>query len=111
VKTVPKPRTSGECPAWCTQHHTDGDVHLGSTVTVTDDAGQRAPYMAHALSVSLGRCPEDGLTVGLSIDHVGPNEVTVAAARRYAEAILEQCRQAEAALIPGPRTSTEGGAK
>lgn len=101
------PRT---CPAWCVLHDPESDVCLGTNVTVevTDDPTWQ-PFMAHALSVGLG-LSSDGLSVGLAIDHVGPNEVPVEAARRYAEAILEQCRQAEASLIPGPRASTEGGA-
>lgn len=102
---------SHTCPAWCAIHDDDNGVCLGALVTVNDDAEQRAPYKAHALSVGLAQCDEDGLTVGLSIDYVGPNEVTVAAARQFALAILAQCERVEAPLIPGPRVSTEGGAK
>ncbi len=96
------------CPAWCVRHDPDGDVCLGAIVTV--DVTDRQPYMAHALSVGLGSCPEDGLTVGLAIDHVGPNEVTVAAAKAFAFAILAQVEMAEAGAvtIPGPRTSIDG---
>lgn len=99
------------CPAWCNTHDAENDVCLGATVTVdvTGDAGWQ-PFMANALSVGLGQCPEDGLSVGLAINHTGPYEVPVAVARQYALAILAQCERVEAPLIPGPRASIEGGA-
>lgn len=103
-----EPRT---CPAWCAKHDPDGDVCLGATVTVdVTDAADFLPFMANALSVGLGQCPEDGLSVGLAINHVGPYEVPVSVARQYALAILAQCERVEAPLIPGPRASIEGGA-
>lgn len=100
-----EPRT---CPIWCDRHDPDGDVCLGAIVTVdVTDVADWQPYMANALSVGLGSCPEDGLTVGLAINHVGPYEVTVAAARQFALAILAECERAEAPLIPGPRASRD----
>ena len=103
---------SRACPVWCDTHDDDGDVCLGAIVTidVTDDAGWQ-PYMANALSVSLGSCPEDGLSVGLAINHSGPHEVPVAVARQWALAILAECERAGVPLVPGPRASAEGGAK
>ena len=104
---------SRTCPAWCAIHDDEGGVCLGEQVTVNDDAEQRAPYKPHALSVGLAQCDEDGLTVGLAVDYVGPNEVSLAAAKAFALAILAEVEKAEACLgaIPGPRTSTEDGAK
>lgn len=115
MSTIQKPPETGDthhCPAWCATHVDETDVCLGATVTidVTADPGW-LPIMASALSVGLGQCPEDGLTVDLSIDYRGPNEVPVSVARRYALAILAQCERVEEPLIPGPRASTEGGAK
>lgn len=113
--TVPKPPSIGDTPhhpAWCATHIDETNVCLGADVTidVTDDSGW-LPFMAKALSVSLGQCPEDGLTVSLAINHSGPNEVPVSVARQYALAILAQVERVEAPLIPGPRASAEGGAK
>lgn len=104
-----EPRT---CPAWCATHIDETDVCLGANVTIdVTDSADWQPTMANALSVSLSQCAEDGLTVELSIDFRGPNEVPVHVARQWALAILAQCERVEAPLIPGPRASVEGGAK
>lgn len=116
MSTILKPPSVGDthsCPAWCIGHDDDRDdslrVCLGEQVTVQDDTELRAPYKAHALSVGLGLCDEDGLTVGLAVDYVGPNEVSLGAAKAFALAILAEVEKAEACLgtIPGPRTSIE----
>lgn len=115
MNTVLNPPTIGDTPhhpAWCATHVDETNVCLGAitTVDVTEDPGW-SPIMANALSVSLSQSDEDGLTVDLAIDHTGPNEVTVAAARQFALAILAQCERAGVQLVPGPRASAEGGAK
>lgn len=108
MKTV---NASRPCPVWCDTHDPDSDVCLGENVTVNvTDAAEWQPFMASTLSVGLGQCPEDGLTVGLAINYTGPYEVPVHVARQYALAILAQCERTDALLIPGPRASTEGGA-
>lgn len=96
------------CPAWCDTHVDETNVCLGANVTV--DVTDREPYMAKSLSVGLAQCPGDVLTVGLAINYVGPHEVTVAAAKAFALAILAQVEAAEAAavaLVPGPRGSAK----
>lgn len=111
IMAAPAADEARTCPAWCATHVDETDVCLGATVTIdVTDASDWQPTMANALSVSLSQCPEDGLTVDLSIDFRGPNEVPVHVARQYALAILAQCERTAAPLIPGPRASTEGGA-
>lgn len=105
---------SRTCPGWCIGHDDDPDyslhVCLGEQVTIQDDAELRAPYKAHALSVGLGLCDEDGLTVGLAIDYIGPSEVSLAAAKAFALAILAEVEKAETSFgtaIPGPRRAAD----
>lgn len=100
------------CPAWCDRHDPDGDVCLGAiaTIDVTEDTGW-LPTMAKALSVDISSSDEDGLTVGLAINHSGPHEVPVSVARQFALAILAECERTGAPAIPGPRASNEGGVK
>jgi hypothetical protein len=100
------------CPAWCATHIDETEVCLGTNVTidVTAAAGWQS-WMAKALSVMLGAAPDEGVSISLAINHTGPYDVPVSVARQYALAILAQCERVEAPLIPGPRTSSEGGVK
>lgn len=112
VLVTPVANETRRCPAWCTQHDSDGGVCLSTIVTIdATAAADWQPYMANALSVSLGACAEDGLSVGLAINHVGPYEVPVSAARQFALAILAECECAGVPMVPGPRAATEGGVK
>ncbi|MEY9909745.1 hypothetical protein ABIA35_005988 [Catenulispora sp. MAP12-49] len=100
------------CPAWCATHVDETDVCLSANVTVdATDADGWQPWMAKALSVMLGAAPDEGVSISLAVNHTGPYDVPVTVARQYALAILAQCERAGVPLVPGPRASTEGGAK
>lgn len=103
--TLDQPRT---CPAWCTQHDAEPDICSNINVHL-DFRGDGHPYyLVDGANVSLAGSADEGVTMFVGITGVGYGQIGLSDAKRLASEILEQVRQAEAGLIPGPRTAPEG---
>lgn len=106
VLTTPAISEHRSCQLWCTNHESSGNVCFTDDVVL--DFPNAGPWQLHQLSVGLAAEAAGSTVVQLGINGVGPEELSLADAKRFAETILEHVRQAEAALIPAPRAAADG---
>lgn len=102
------------CPAWCNIHDTEGDVCLGAVASLDFRSPGRVAGMTAWAEAALGYSPEEGTDVSVSFPNLGSAYMTLDDAEKLANMLRDlvaMARSGESATIPGPRISTEGGAK
>jgi hypothetical protein len=105
---------SRTCPAWCNIHDTDGDVCLGAVASLDFRSPDRAPGLTAWAEAALGYSPDEGTDVSVSFPNLGSAYMTVDDAEQLANMLRDlvaSARSGASAIVPGPRTSTDGGAK
>lgn len=112
MRTVPKPRLSGEsstCKPWCSLHDTDGGVCLGAAASLDFRSPDRGPGLVAWAEAALGYSPEEGTDMSVTFPGAGTAYITVDDAEKLANMLRDLVTQARATTAP--RASTEGGAK
>jgi len=110
VVAAPAAREPRTCPAWCRRHDNGGDICNAPTIELDFDTPDRLGGMATGAEVLLAYDIEGGTCIDVLI-HGREKQLTLDDADRLADAIKAQvglARAAASAIVPGPRTSTDG---